>query len=353
MNPSRKSSQLGSIRRRAVALQSEDLVEFGFLPGYDNCPLVIEARVERLRLSDWTAGRRKELEELVARHGSVLLRGFAVTNLADFEDCVEKMCGGALEYRFRASPRTEVGRHVYTSTNYPADQSIFPHNEHSYSPICPTYLVLYCETPASEGGETPIGDNREITRRIDIGVRERFLRRGVLYVRNYGAGFGLPWQTVFQTDDRAEVERYCASLGIEWRWKSDNKLCTRQVGPAMIRHPRTSEEIWFNHATFFHVTTLPVTVRDAMLGEFDEDDLPTQTYYGDGTPIEAEVLEHLRSVYREALRSFAWRSSDVLLVDNILTVHGRTPYSGFRRVLLAMAQAFSPLACAIGSGVEI
>ncbi|BDV41011.1 protein AmbD (plasmid) [Methylocystis bryophila] len=318
------------------------MVEYASLPGVDNSPLIIEARAEGLRLSAWAAGRREELEELAARHGAVLLRGFAVEGVSDFAECVDKMCGGALEYRFRASPRSEVGHHIYTSTDYPADQFIFPHNEHSFSPVCPRYLVLWCETAARTGGETPIGDNREITRRINAAVKERFLRRGILYVRNYGVGFGLPWPTVFQTHDRAEVERYCDSVSIECQWRKNDQLRTRQVGPAMIRHPRTGEHIWFNHATFFHVTTLPTEFSKALLAEFEEADLPTQTYYGDGTSIEPEALEHLRGIYRASLCSFSWQANDVVLVDNILAVHGRNPYSGFRRVCLAMAQTFKP-----------
>ena len=265
-----------------------------------------------------------------------------ISRRAEFREVCRECCGAALEYRFRASPRTEIGRNIYTATDYPADQTIFPHNEHAYSPLCPNYLVFYCETPPLEGGETPIGDNRRITRTIDPAVKEEFSRRGVLYVRNYGAGFGLPWQTAFQTDDRQEVERYCASIGVETQWPSEGRLRTRQTGPAMIRHPRTGEDIWFNHATFFHVTTLPPAVRSSLQAEFSEQDLPAQTYYGDGAPIDAATLDHLRSVYRDAMRSFMWRANDVLLVDNILAVHAREPFSGSRRVFVAMGQAFRP-----------
>ncbi|MCI0467044.1 MAG: TauD/TfdA family dioxygenase [Beijerinckiaceae bacterium] len=338
----------GSASRRPI--RPQDAVKFGTSPAPGKLPFLIEAQAPGLRLSAFVTGRRAELEELAARHGAILMRGFAVEGVADFESCVASMCGGALEYRFRASPRTELGRHIYTATDYPADQFIFPHNEHSYSPVCPNYLVFYSETPAEEGGETPLGDNRAITRRIDPAVKDRFLRRGITYVRNYGSGFGLPWQTVFQTEDRAGAERYCESLGIAWEWKPGGRLCTSQKGPAMIRHPRTGEEVWFNHATFFHVTTLPPDMRDTLLAEFAEEDLPTQTYYGDGAPIEAEVLEHLRGVYRDALCEFKWRTNDVLLADNILTVHGRNPYRGSRRVLVAMAQAFRPQDFAVGAG---
>lgn len=348
MKAQRPSLQPGSVHRRPAPLPSDNPVVFDAPADHGACPLVIQSRAEGLLLSAWSAGRRAELEALANQRGAVLLRGFAVQGAADFETCVSNIAGGALEYRFRASPRTEVGRHVYTATDYPAEQSIFPHNEHSYSPICPRLLIFYAETPAAEGGQTPLGDAREITRRIDPTVKEQFLRRGILYVRNYGAGFGLPWQTVFQTEDRAEVERYCDGLGVEWEWKSGGRLCTRQKGPAMIRHPASGEEVWFNHATFFHVTTLPAPLRDGLLAEFAAEDLPTQTYYGDGAPIEADTLEHLRAIYRGALREFRWRRNDVLLLDNILAVHGRTPYRGLRRILVAMAQTFQPKDFAVG-----
>ena len=38
-----------------------------------------------------------------------------------------------------------------------------------------------------------------------------------MYVRNYGNGLDLPWQKVFQTDDRARVDEYCARASIEER----------------------------------------------------------------------------------------------------------------------------------------
>ena len=225
---------LGAVRRKPVSLRAEDLTRREIWPAFGDSLCVIEANAYGLRLADWTAGRTEQIQELATRHGVVLLRGFSLADVQDFEKCVENLCGAALEYRFRASPRTEIGRNIYTATDYPADQTIFPHNEHAYSPFCPNYLVFYCETPAIEGGETPIGDNRRITSAIHPAVKEEFLRRGVLYVRNYGAGFGLPWQTAFQTDDRREVERYCASIGVETQWPSEGRLRTRQTGPALF-----------------------------------------------------------------------------------------------------------------------
>lgn len=99
--------------------------------------------------------------------------------------------------------------------------------------------------------------------------------------------------------------------------------------------------IWFNHATFFHVSTLETGIRETLLAEFKEEELPTNTYYGDGSPIETSVLEHLRQVYQQEMLTFLWKKGDILMLDNMLAVHARKPFVGPRKILVGMAEAFS------------
>jgi alpha-ketoglutarate-dependent taurine dioxygenase len=163
----------------------------------------------------------------------------------------------------------------------------------------------------------------------------------VMYLRNYGAGLGLPWQEVFQTSEKSEVEAYCRQAGISYEWLDGERLRTRQIRPAIRRHPKTDEDVWFNHALFFHVSSLEAATRDSLLSGLQEEDLPFNTYYGDGSPFEAAVLDEIREAYRRETMSFPWQAGDILMVDNMLVAHGREPYTGQRQVVVAMAEPFN------------
>jgi alpha-ketoglutarate-dependent taurine dioxygenase len=333
--------KLPTVRRKTVNVSPEQLVSTGYLQPHADQPLVLCAALAEVDLAAWAARNREFVEQQLQQHGALLFRGFNVKTAGHFGQVCRAISGELLEYRERSSPRSEVEGNIYSSTDYPPDQSIFPHNEHSYSLTFPLRLYFFCETPATQGGETPLVDTRKVFRRLEARVKERFMEKKWMYVRNFGDGFGLDWQTVFQTTNREEVERYCRRAGIEVEWKEGNRLRTRQVREAVVRHPRTGELIWFNHITFFHVTTLGASIREPLLEAFSEEDLPNNSYYGDGSAIEPEVLEQLRAAYREEMVSFAWQAGDVLLLDNMLTAHARAPYSGARKILVAMAEPYT------------
>jgi alpha-ketoglutarate-dependent taurine dioxygenase len=336
-----QKSKLGIVARKAVKLSQEGLIKTEYLYSDKNFPLVMKPAVTGVELISWATENREFIETELLKHGAILFRGFNINNLHEFEQFIIATCDEALEYRYRASPRTQVSGKIYTSTDYPPNQSIFPHNEHAYSPTFPLRILFFCQTPAHQGGETPIGSCRQILQRIHPEIQQKFIAKKVMYMRNFGDGFGLPWQTVFQTNDKIRVEEYCRQNNIHCEWKQNNRLRTRQIGSAVLRHPQTSEKVWFNHATFFHISTLNSELRDSLMSGFQEEDLPTNTYYGDGSSIEAEVLEHLRDAYQQEMIAFSWEKGDVLLLDNMLAVHGRNPFLGQREILVGMAKAIN------------
>jgi alpha-ketoglutarate-dependent taurine dioxygenase len=325
-------------KAKPVSMTQPEVVKTCTLAPGQDLPLVISPLMHELRLALWTADHRDIIERHLLKHGAILFRGFDVTTVEAFEEVVAAVSGEPLKYSERSSPRHEVGNKIYTSTDYPPEQSIFPHNEHSYSRTFPMKLFFCCLVPAQQGGETPIVDCRRLLQRIDPEVRDRFSEKKWIYRRNLDGRFGLPWQIVFQTTDPAHVEKYCRDNQIEFAWKSPEQLRTSQLRPVTAIHPKTGEVVWFNHLTFFHVSTLNAELSRTLQSEFSEDDLPNNTYYGDGTSIELSVMEHLRDAYRQETVSFTWQRGDILLLDNMLTAHSRSSFVGPRKVVVAMAE---------------
>lgn len=307
-------------------------------------PLCVEPLRPAADLTAAAASNLAWIEQALLTHGALLFRGFTVGGQSDFERFAHVLCPELADYVYRSTPRTNVGAGVYTATEYPADGTIPQHNEIAYARDWPMKLMFCCVQAAPEGGETPLASSRGVTARISAATRDKFKARGVSYVRNYRDRFDLPWEVVFQTKDPTEVERYCREHHIDFEWRSDGTLRTRQVCQGLAVHPRTGEELWFNQAHLFHISGLEQTTRATLLKLFHEEGLPRNAYYGDGSPLEPEVLEEIRGAFASGTVKFPWRPGDVLLIDNMLVSHGRTPFKGPRKILVSMGEMFSTFA---------
>lgn len=297
-------------------------------------PLLVEPATPEVDLAGWTAAHRELVAAWLVRHGAVLFRGFGIAAPAPFERFAFSICRELFKEN---GEHTAVSGNIYTPVFYSPAKQLLWHNENSFNREWPAKILFCCARPADRGGETPLVDSRAVYQRIDPEVRERFESKEVLYMRHYGAGPGLDWQTVFRTNDRAEVEARCAEDGFEVQWKYDGSvLRTRCRRPAVIRHPVSGEPSWFNQAQHWHVACLDPDTRDALRTMFGEDDLPRHCYYGDGSPIADADMEHILSVYRELEVCFPWQAGDVAVVDNVLAAHGRNPFQGERKILVAL-----------------
>jgi alpha-ketoglutarate-dependent taurine dioxygenase len=342
MNERSPAKAVLQIQRRVPVKSSvADLVTIETPKNGTTLPVIIRPADSRVDPFGWATLAREQLSTLLAKYGGILFRGFDINPETDFQRFIQTVSGDPLPYKERSSPRSQVQGNIYTSTDHPPDQSIFLHCENSYQKTWPLKIFFYCHTPALEGGETPIADTRRILAHIDPAVREVFEQKGVMYVRNFGTGLGLSWQTVFQTEDREAVEEYCREMGIDCEWHPSGRFTTRHVRQAIRKHPHFGEEVWFNHAVFFHVSTLDPHAQELLRSVLPESELPNNTYYGDGTPIPQEVLEHLRDAYAKETVIFPWTKGDLLMLDNMLAAHARNPYRGPRKILVGMTEPYS------------
>ena len=329
--------QFGTVKRQSINISQESLVRTEYLQPDQMLPLVIRPAIDGIHLVDWARTHREYLEVQLLKHGGLLFRGFRWDVGTQFPLFISAVSHEPLRYRDQATPRTELGGGIYTSTDYPADQSIELHNENSYAHLWPAKIFFCCAVAAQRGGETPIADCRRVFARIKPEIREGFIQKQVMYTRNFGDGLGISWQTAFQTSDKSEMEAYCHSAGISFEWKGDNRLRTWQIRPATLKHPQTGEDIWFNQATAFHISTLDAGIREALLAELSEEEVPKNVFYGDGTPIKDQILDEIRAAYLQETVCFPWQEGDILMLDNRLVAHGRSPFVGPRKIVVGMA----------------
>jgi len=299
--------------------------------------LVVEPQIN-VNPFDWVKENKSIIDKCLVKFGGILLRNFGIYSVSEFNKIAQTICPNLLDYVYRSTPRTKLGGKIYTATEYPADKTIPFHNENAYSKSWPEKIFFFSVIVASEGGETPIANSRNVYKRIDNSIKEKFEQNGILYVRNYTPGVDLSWQDVFQTDQKDVVNKYCQDNDINFEWNDIGpELTTKQVCQASITHPISGESVWFNQAHLFHISALEENDRFSLIRELGEENLPRNTFYGDGKPIEVEVLDHIREAYNQEKIKFKWHKGDIMILDNILTAHAREPFKGERKVAVAMA----------------
>ncbi|BAT56844.1 amino acid adenylation domain protein (plasmid) [Nostoc sp. NIES-3756] len=332
-----KRQKFMSVAPKAVSLSVEELIKTDYLQAEQKFPLLIQPNSNEVDLISWTENNRDYLEAELSKHGAILFRDFHVKSVSEFENFAQTISLN-LFAEYGDLPRTGEGGKVYGSTPYPADKAILFHNESSHLHCFPLKIWFYCVQPALEGGETPIVDCRKAYQLLSSQLREKLATKQLMYVRNFAKGLDVSWQNFFQTTDKKEVENYCHQAGMDFEWYDDNGLVTRQIRPALAVHPKTGEPVFFNQIQLHHISYLDTDVRESLLSIFGESKLPRNVYFGDGTPITEAEIGEINAVYQQAQISFPWQKDDIIMLDNMLAAHGRNPYIGQRKIVVAMAE---------------
>ena len=296
----------------------------------------------------WFRAHKHPLDLLASVHGALLFRGFPLRDTADFQKAIDHYPTNDLSYVGGAAPRNEIAKRVLESTHAPKDWQIILHQEMAYLPKFPRMISFFCRRTAWAGGETTLANFRELKQRLPERFWNDVKARGVQYERNFRApgpadealdAMHKTWCSAFQTEDTKEAERACRSVGLEPIWREDGSLSTLFVAPGFIDHPLTGETVWFNHIA-------PQSQNRRIMGEErwaafyerfkDKPHRPYGTTYGDGGEIDPTDLDVLFDALESLTLSIRWKEGDLMLIDNIVTAHGRNPYEGMRNIQVAL-----------------
>src|SRR5262249_7124823 len=121
-----------TISRASTRSDRGEPVKTGFLSTGGKLPFMIQPQVEGIGLLSWVQSNMRFIEEKLNEHGGILFRGFGLETQSEFESFLSALSLDVMNYIEGATPRTKLSDKVYTSTEYPADQSIALHNELTY-----------------------------------------------------------------------------------------------------------------------------------------------------------------------------------------------------------------------------
>jgi len=293
----------------------------------------------------WAAAHRDELEQALCRHGAIRLTGLAVATPADLAAIRDALGRAPVAPAEPFAARADLGHGVWSPPEWGADREQCLHHEEAYGLGFPALLLLACLAPARSGGQLLLGDARAALAALPGDLAGRFRAEGWRLEQTFRPHFGLPLAEAFGTSDPSTVERACADRLIAWEWQPDGVLHLSRRRSAVVTHPVTGDECWFNDVCFFSRWAVDAAERTLLLSAFGERGLPFDTRFGDGRPLaEADYLAIMRA-YDEVLVRVPWRAGDLVLVDNLLTAHGREPYAGTWEVAVAPADPVPLAAC--------
>lgn len=326
------------------------------------------AGADRAALCEWLRRNPEWVREKLTQHGALRFRGFDIREPIEFEEVAAAIDPQLKNEYLGTSPRDALTDYVFNASELPDYFPIAQHCEMSFCANPPSRVMFCClDEPAEGSGETPLCDFRRVWTDLDPAVRERFAAGGIRIVRNYAGPGGerdddptqlKPWPEMFLTTDHEEVEEKCREEGFTPTWLEGDGLRLESTQAVTRDHPVTGEKVWHNHLTTFHVSNavgeysriceLRPTDRhrgvlqmardlEKRLREQPSEERSMHSTYLDGSEFPDEDVDAVRDAVWKNMVIESWQRGDVVAIDNHSVSHGRLPYEGARRVVVAWA----------------
>jgi len=303
-------------------------------------PLCVEPtkRPSTYEVVNWVRNNKPEIETQLVKHGAVIFRGFELNKVEDFYTFLQSFEWEFGSYLGGGGPRKVVLGPIETSTESPPELQIPFHHELAYLTTPPRALFFWCEIEPKEKGQTPLLLSNQVYEKIkerNLNFVKQIQAKKIRYIRIMQDKklcqneYQRSWQDTFGTDDQNEAAKRAFQTGaekVEWIEDGDfisMKLFSLPLDGIKIDH-RNQKPTWFNSIVLLH----PASER----GEKPRES-PWQVTYGDFSEIDDCDVRMAQEIMNNEGTMFQWHVGDVLLVDNMLTLHARNSFVPPRRIL--------------------
>ncbi|MEZ6090282.1 MAG: TauD/TfdA family dioxygenase [Pirellulaceae bacterium] len=288
--------------------------------------------------SAWVGEHRHELLQLATKNGAVLLRDFPVSRAEDFDAIVQALQLENFPYKKSLSNAVRINRteRVFSANEAPPDVRIFFHHEMAQTPLYPKWIMFSCEIAAEQGGATPICRSDVLWRRLEEECPEFAVAceaRGLCYTNvmpdsdDAKSGMGRSWRSTLGVDSREAAEARLQDLHYSWQWLDDG--CLRATTPPLpaVMQLDGGRKSFFNQ------------LIAAFCGWKDERNDPSSAIrHGDGTLLDGDAVRRAAAIAEELAFDLQWQVGDVVILDNTVAMHARSPVVGTRKVVASLAE---------------
>ncbi|HEX4922728.1 MAG TPA: TauD/TfdA family dioxygenase [Bdellovibrionales bacterium] len=297
----------------------------------------------------------EDIDRAVQNGRGFVFSGFPVKTAGEFGRLLKIVNPNFLPYTGAKVRQSSEGfEHLYRPTSTPRFRKNFLHNEMAYQRDVPPKIAFFCELPSPVGGESLLGDQRRVLESLKPEFRARLLARKLKFVRclanetkvqNFlrtrldALAIFPSWQMNFETRDRSSVEATCRARGFDVEWTAGGDLVLSVVIDPVKPHPATGEPMWVNNAHLFqlHKSVYGPGLYYAFKTASRLINKPlTLCYYGDGAPIEPEVVDDILRATEENEFKIGLQAGEFIYAHNWTLSHGRTAFEGLRKVYFGL-----------------
>ena len=296
-----------------------------------------------------------EIKKNLLEHGYIVLRNFTPCIEEQVFEATLNTIGLKLrDYIGGTSPRNVLKGKIMEATHTPENWSIILHQEMAYITDMPAVIAFCCQSPAfNNGGVSLIGDMRLATSLIPSVIKDEFRDRGLCLRRmlpskehlHLKPGIKKCWEETLNTSKRSEAEFICKNLGWNFEWNSKGLTLWQEILPPERTHSLTGESIWCNQAHFFNrATMIAWAERDGRINDvkafkkarIDNSETLEAVCFGDGAPIPDYIALELFRIMAGIEQQVALSEGDIIVLDNLISSHGRTMFSGKRKLTVGL-----------------